>query len=160
MKRLEFTFLFFLLISLNGYSQSAEPQIISSSGDHFNNGTIQISFTIGEPVVKTVSDGTNTLTQGFHQTNWSFVGLEDYTPSFNISVYPNPVQDELKIESKDFKGVIYQIYDAAGKIVLEGNLENEKTQINTENLAPATYSLVLRNSNESLLKIYKLVKSH
>lgn len=52
-------------------AQSLERQVIGSSGTSFSNASAQIDFTVGELVVTTITDGTNELTQGFHQTNLS-----------------------------------------------------------------------------------------
>jgi len=57
-----------LLLSVLGYSQSIERKVIGSAGTTLTDGaTASIYFTVGELVVTTITDGTTTLTQGFHQ---------------------------------------------------------------------------------------------
>ncbi|NQY28015.1 MAG: hemagglutinin protein [Flavobacteriaceae bacterium] len=57
-----------LLLTTIGYSQSIERQVIGSAGTTLTDGaTASIDFTVGELVVSTITDGTTTLTQGFHQ---------------------------------------------------------------------------------------------
>lgn len=55
--------LFLLLIT---WSITAQ-EVMSMQGNSYTNASISIDFTIGEAVIKTVTDGNNTLTQGFHQ---------------------------------------------------------------------------------------------
>ncbi|PHS10033.1 MAG: hemagglutinin protein [Kordia sp.] len=48
-------------------AQTIEYQVIGSSGTTLSNASASINFTVGELVVTTITDGTTTLTQGFHQ---------------------------------------------------------------------------------------------
>ena len=48
-------------------AQSIERQVIGSAGTTLSNGTVSLDFTVGELAVTTITDGTTTLTQGFHQ---------------------------------------------------------------------------------------------
>lgn len=57
-----------LMITVVGHSQSIERQVIGSAGTTITDGaTASLDFTVGEVAVSTITDGTNTLTQGFHQ---------------------------------------------------------------------------------------------
>jgi hypothetical protein len=59
---------FGLLIAASQFNaQTIERQVIGSAGTTLTNGTVSLDFTVGELVVSTISDGTTTLTQGFHQ---------------------------------------------------------------------------------------------
>ncbi len=132
-------------------------EVVSTQGDSYSSATAQIDFTIGEVVIDTGTDGTNVLTQGFQQTNWSFLSLEDLFPDFSATVYPNPVEDALIVKASSFDGVQYQMIDATGRIVLEGALEAEQTALAVSTFAPGNYTInVLRNAQT--LKSFKLIK--
>lgn len=148
-----------LLLGILLPSISFSQEVISSQGDSYSNAIGSVVFTIGEVVIDTGSDGNNDLTQGFHQTNWNFVGLDDHNPSIEVSVFPNPLEKYLNIQTGAFKGMNYIMYDAAGRIVMQGNLLEETTQIETTELLPASYSLVVRNENNTSIKTFKLVKT-
>ena len=60
------TLLFFLL--LTSVCVSAQ-EVIATQGGSYTSASANIDFTIGEVIINTVTDGTNYLTQGFHQTN-------------------------------------------------------------------------------------------
>lgn len=133
-------------------------EVISTQGNSYSNANGSIDYSIGEVVISTGTDGTNDLTQGFHQTNWNYVGLEDHSPNYEAIIFPNPTQEELSIKSSKFENVNYVLYDALGKKVIEGKLEGELTSFPVTELAPGNYSLALRANNETL-KVFKLIKN-
>ena len=147
--------LFSLLITLTASAQ----EVIATQGDSYSNGNGSIDFTIGEVIIATGTDGNNNITQGFHQTNWNFLGLVNHLPSYEATVFPNPSTDVLNIKATAFENVTYKLYDAKGKLVLMDNLSAEQTLIQVSQLAPGSYSLTL-NNKEQLLKTFKLLKTH
>jgi hypothetical protein len=146
--------LFSLLTTLSVSSQ----EVISTQGDSYSNASGSIDFTIGEVIIDTGTDGTNDITQGFHQTNWNFLGLEDHAPNYEAIIFPNPTKDILNIKTSKFENVTYKLYDATGKVVLEDILSSEQTPIQVSQLAPGNYSIALIDDSKNL-KIFKLVKT-
>ena len=57
-------------------------EVISNQGDSYNNGSNILDFTIGEPFTETLSDGTNNLTQGLHQTIITILSVKDFDESY------------------------------------------------------------------------------
>ncbi|MDF2453207.1 MAG: repeat-containing protein [Bacteroidota bacterium] len=78
---------------------------------------------------------------------------------FKINTYPNPIADQLIIEtnSNDNK-LTYALIDALGRTVLTGNIENSKATLNTSILAKGFYNLSITNKEGRSLKTIKLVK--
>ena len=118
-------------------------------------------------IINTGTDGTNDITQGFHQTNWNFVGLEDFAPNYEATIFPNPTEDVLNIRTSTFENVTYTLYDAQGKLILQNILSAEQTPIQVSQLAPGAYSLelIFEEGNKgpqslSKRKTFKLVKTH
>lgn len=132
-------------------------EVIASQGDSYNTANGSVDFTIGETVIETVSDGNYDLTQGFHQTHWDFLGVDDYAPLLSYEVFPNPMTNELVVRGETAPGTLYQLYDAQGKLILEGALDAAETHIAVQALAPGAYALQLRQA-DSILKNFKLVK--
>lgn len=149
-----FVTIFVIALSTSGKAQD----VIATQGDSYSNSSGKIDFTIGEAIISTVSDANNTLTQGFHQTNWSFAGLEDYSPNYEVSIYPNPTENILNIQSSTFDNVQYTLFDVRGRRVINGIISQEITTIQVNHLLPGTYELVLTNSENIRLKTFKLVK--
>tara|TARA_B110000977_G_C10974872_1_gene453766 strand:+ start:251 stop:712 length:462 start_codon:yes stop_codon:yes gene_type:complete len=142
-----------LTLSLNSLGQD----VVSTQGDSYTNASGSIDFTIGEVVINTVTDGTNDLTQGFHQTNWNFLGVEDFAPNYEAIIFPNPTEDVLNIRTSAFENVTYTLYDAQGKLVMQDKLSAEQTPIQVSQLAPGSYSITLNNETQ-ILKTFKLIK--
>ncbi len=134
-------------------------EVVSVQGDSYSNASANIHFTIGELVINTVTDGTNDITQGFHQTNWNFVGLEDYAPNYEVTIFPNPTEDILNIITSEFENMTYSLYDAQGKLVIQNILSAEQTSIQVGQLAQGSYALIL-NKEKQNLKTFNLVKTH
>ena len=148
------TLLFFLL--LTSVCVSAQ-EVVATQGDSYTNSSGSIDFTIGEVVINTGSDGSNDLTQGFHQTNWNFVSIEDHVPSYEAIIFPNPTSEILTIRTSTFENVTYALYDAQGKLVIQDKLSSVQTPIQVSQLAPGAYSLILNNDAQNL-KTFQLIK--
>ena len=138
---------------------AAAQEVVSSQGETYSNANGSIDFTVGEVIINTGSNGTNDLTQGFHQTNWNFLGVEDFAPDYQATIFPNPTQDVLNIKTSVFENVTYTLYDAQGKLVMQNILSAEQTPIQVSQLAPGAYSLTLNDETQNL-KTFKLIKSH
>ncbi|MDG1190154.1 MAG: T9SS type A sorting domain-containing protein [Flavobacteriales bacterium] len=147
----------FLFSLLSTIAVSAQ-EVLSTQGDSYSNTSANINFTIGEVVINTGTNGTNELTQGFHQTNWNFVGMEDHSPSFNATVFPNPTSEVLNIRTSSFENVRYTLYNAQGKLLIQDILSAEQTPVQVGQLAPGSYSIILNNQTQNL-KTFKLIKT-
>ena len=147
----------FVLFSLFATITVSAQEVVSTQGDSYSNASGNIDFTIGEVIISSGTDGTNDLTQGFHQTNWNFVGLEDHSPSYEATIFPNPTSEVLNIKISTFENVTYILYDAQGKLVMQNILSAEQTPIQVGQLAPGSYSLTLNNETQNL-KTFKLIK--
>ena len=134
-------------------------EVVATQGESYSNASANIDFTIGEVIIDTGTDGTNDLTQGFHQTNWNFLGVEDFAPNYEAIIFPNPTEDVLNIRTSTFENVTYTLYDAQGKLVLQNKLSAEQTPIQVSHLALGSYSLTLNNETQNL-KTFQLIKVH
>ena len=157
----------FFFATFVAVSAASAQEVVSSQGETYSNANGSIDFTVGEVIVNTGTNGTNDLTQGFHQTNWNFLGVEDYAPDHQVIIFPNPTQDVLNIKTSVYENVTYTLYDAQGKLVMQNILSVEQTPIQVSQLAPGSYSLelIFENTNDGTLssskrKTFKLVKSH
>ena len=148
-----------VLFSLFAAISVSAQEVVSTQGESYSNASANINFTIGEVIINTGTDGTNDITQGFHQTNWNFLGVEDFAPDYEATIFPNPTQDVLNIKTSSYENVTYTLYDAQGKLVMQNLLSSEQTPIQVSQLAPGSYSLTLNNPQQQL-KTYKLIKTH
>ncbi len=82
-----------------------------------------------------------------------FTNTQDLLPLDGISIYPNPVQDNLYLESTE-QGWHYQILNLQGQQMLQGEYQNN---IEVDQLPSGIYFLQLSRENE-LYKAIKFVK--
>ena len=148
----------FICLLLALFNTTVAQEVISTQGSTYTNSTATIDFTIGEAIISTQSNGIHDICQGFHQTNWNFVDLEDFDRDFEVSVLPNPLENVLVINAPIYLGKTYVLYDAQGRIVVDGKLDTNKTLVSVEFLSPALYTLVVKE-RDTLLKSFKLIKN-
>ncbi|MCC6372292.1 MAG: T9SS type A sorting domain-containing protein [Bacteroidia bacterium] len=75
-----------------------------------------------------------------------------------VKIYPNPVNDILKIEITDFESsnVKLELMDSYGRITMSEIITESLTEINTSNLKKGIYFLKLANSeNQAVFKVIK-----
>jgi len=154
MKNLLFFSLSILFISFGTNAQ----QVISSGGEYFENSTVSISWTLGEPVTETISNGTNILTQGFQQTKLS--ASEIFTlnsEEYNISLFPNPTLNIVNLKISVFNNLTYNISEVNGRLLKERKIISENTEISFAKLPAAVYLLKVFN-NKKIIKVFQIVK--
>lgn len=59
--------LIFLFVPVFIYAQSVSPEVVTSSGDYYENANVSLSWTLGEIATETYTNGNVILTQGFQQ---------------------------------------------------------------------------------------------
>ena len=134
----------FAISSIN--AQSITPQVVTSSGGYALNGGYSVSWTLGEPVIATAQNGSNTLTQGFQQPAYNVLAITTETlQGFDVNVFPNPTSDYITIDwTTNKENTLYiTLFDLAGKMISEKSYSaaDEKVSINLSQLASAQYIL-------------------
>lgn len=154
-----FSLLLFSTVFIGTETVKAQ-QVVSTAGDHSENGTAQLSWTIGEIAIETLIGSNNILTQGFHQTNLIAVAVDEIPDfDFEIKAYPNPTQDYLilKISKDKLEGMQYKLYDLHGKLLLNKQIERNATEISFKDLVPSTYIIKVIEAKKEL-KTFMIVK--
>jgi hypothetical protein len=142
------------------HGQSQTQQVIATSSGNDQNSDLSIEWTLGEPVIATLSTGTIVLTQGFHQPDLEVTVIKslDGLP-YTVEAYPNPTDELLLIqlknaEARDFQ---YLLYDMTGKVLEQKKLESDITAINMLNYPAGVYLLkVMQMDNE--IKTFEIIK--
>jgi len=134
--------------------------VISTTGKYAETGSGSLSWSVGEPIVETVSDGSNTLTQGFHQSKLTVTTIYDKEIiGIEIKVYPNPTSNYLSVEvnSEKQKELLLSLFDMSGKLISQEKMTSSKQTVSMKEYAPATYLLKVTENNKEL-KTYQIVK--
>ena len=168
MKNFRFFFVAVLSFSAaNLFSQSISPTVVASAGTFASVGGNSIAYTVGEPVITTLTGGTNMITQGFHQPDHADV----YAPvlpggDLQIEVFPNPVTDILHISiggAGKMPSAI-SIVDVLGRTLIRISV-NEKISfmeqlIDMKKFAAGMYFVRLSDSENETMFSFKVNKIH
>ncbi|PWH86737.1 RCC1 domain-containing protein [Brumimicrobium oceani] len=73
-----------------------------------------------------------------------------------ISVYPNPITDELNVNNENGALISVEMIDAKGSVIVSSQVESKEIKLNTSDLKPGVYVLVLRS--EKGVRMIKVVK--
>ena len=149
--------LLLLCLPFIGFGQITSPSVISSSGNSYNNGGVNMDYTLGEIVVETQTNSTTILTQGFHQgvlnVNTSVVNIDIKT-----KVYPNPTTNFIIIELEKNVNAELLVYDINGKLVIKDKLNDERQkQLDFSFLKQGNYILYINISDKQ--SVYQINKS-
>jgi cytochrome c peroxidase len=93
----------------------------------------------------------NLLTDDRWSNPWESISTAVSTPELqNISVYPNPTDDQLIIELNNSEGIMYSIsiYDARGQLVESINTNDSQLTFDRKKLPPGIYELQATNGNK------------
>ncbi len=165
MKKNTYLFIATILLSTVSFGQSMQNHVIGSAGNMDSIGEYQVRWTVGEAVVKTLTDPDCIVTQGFHQTFFTISNID--RPSevqFKVVCYPNPtVKDvHIKIESdKSNEHFNITLTDISGKQLLKketlaGNVET----IDLLGFSSSLLFLKVIQSSEKKELTFKIIKQN
>ncbi|MCB0447258.1 MAG: M28 family peptidase [Gelidibacter sp.] len=107
------------------------------------NGTFAVEVTSG------------TCTERSECTLFNTLGLSSFN-SDDIILYPNPVENELKIELKVGGEVTMSLFNISGKLIVTHTLQQRKNSINLKDVPSGVYFVNIRTSQKT--GTYKIVK--
>lgn len=146
---------------LGGSISYAQESANTGGGDASGSGG-SVAFSVGQ-VFYTVDNGTTgTASQGVQQPFEIYVtGISDIDFKISLSVFPNPTTTSLTLQIEDFKNekLMYQLYDAKGTLLNSAEIFQSSTEINTSELAQATYLLHVVSKENKTIQSYKIVKN-
>ena len=157
MKKLNLILSIICMFYINLNAQKITPEVISSSGDYFKQANGSLSWTIGESMTETYTNG-NILTQGFQQSGILTVSvfeIEDI--GISIEIGPNPTKDFINLYIDNVKDINYQLYDFNGKIIKQANIYSDKTMISFSEFSSAAYILTIKKGNQ-VIKAFQIIK--
>jgi hypothetical protein len=154
--------LIFSLILFSYGQKTIAQEIISSNGGSYTNSSVQLAWSIGEPVTETFISGSNTLTQGFQQSNLTVTAINLVAQNgITINVYPNPVSDVLiiGIVTDVFKNINFRLFDISGKLLMQKKMEHITEILNMQVFRSGNYLLEVYSETWIPLQSFKVVKN-
>ena len=139
--------------------QKISREVISSSGNHHENSTTQLSWTLGELIIETRCIGSTLLCQGFQQPDYEVINLAVNTELYpGISIYPVPTTDFVTIESENHKECLeISLYNLNGELILVQSLNPGSIKLDLNSLPSSEYILNVSDT-EKQLGSYKIIK--
>ena len=144
--------------------QSLSPQVIATAGDHFVADSVQVSWTIGEPVIETFyGQDSVILTQGFHQPNLMVTAIEDLALDIQVDVFPNPTAGQVNVQVREFTAPMQiTLLDANGRQLAVQNTSPQSlsNQFNLSRYANGVYYLRINTKDQQTIKSFIIIKSN
>lgn len=136
-------------------------EVISSGGTYVKANGIALSWTLGEMVTETLSNGTFKLTQGFQQSKLGTTAVDNILiPGLSLTVYPNPISAilNIRIDKGDYSQLQYSLLTIDGKILLNNKITKDLTPIDMQAYRAGNYLLKISKKNGDPVKTVKIVK--
>ncbi|MDJ1499540.1 T9SS type A sorting domain-containing protein [Xanthocytophaga agilis] len=149
----KFTYIFLSALAYQvTFGQNLKPEVINASGQKLQNGSFQLTYSVGEPLITVIKTQNDILTQGFIQPDVAKFGD-------NFNYYPNPVTDKLYLENAD-KIASYKVYDVLGREVFGHRFDQPQRQItiNLETLAEAIFIINAFDKTGKRLYSFQVMK--
>jgi hypothetical protein len=147
-------------ISFSGISQ----EIITSSGDHYSNEDITLSWTIGEGVTEAYEKNEIILNQGFQQNIEiiPFITESNTLQGIEFTLYPNPVSEIINIDlsAANDCALSVDIFDIKGKMLfaIKKSKKQQSVQIELSEFPAGEYILKVYSKNNYINNSYVIIK--
>lgn len=143
-----------------GFAQ-AQESANSSGGDATGSGGT-VAYSIGQVVYTTNTGGNGSVAQGVQQAYEIFtVGINETELNISLSIFPNPTANNLTLQISDYNNekLSYQLFDIQGKLLSNGQVNAQQTQIYTSSLPTATYFINVVNQENKQVQSFKIIKN-
>ena len=150
-------------LSLSSFSQVIHHESFSSNGgvNQLSNG-FKVNHTFGQQsVIGNFSSGAFKISQGFQQSMWARkISEQQLNPEILMSLYPNPVEDELNFvfSQGDLGDISIKVFDISGRLILNKSFNpiGNRLKVDLQKLSIGPHLVQLSNSKfKSYSKIIK-----
>lgn len=138
----------------------AQESVNASGGDATGIGGT-VSYSVGQVVYASNTASTGDVTQGVQHAYEVFsLDVPEAVSNLSLTIFPNPTTSILNVKVGDYSGQkwTYQLYDIQGRQLSSGQIANEQTEIDIQNLSVNTYFIDVLNSENQRIKSYKIIK--
>jgi hypothetical protein len=139
----------------------AQVSANASGGDATGSGGT-VAYSIGQVVYTTNTGSSGSVAQGVQHAYEIFtVGIKETTLNISLTAFPNPTTENLTLQISDFNNekFAYQLFDIQGKLLSNGQVTAQQTQINTASLPAATYFINVVNQENKQVQSFKIIKN-
>jgi len=133
-------------------AQTLTNFVIGSAG----NSNPVLTYCVGEVGNTTIKNADNSITQGFVQPDFEISTSINENNDVQITVYPNPVEQDLWVKSNFESIKQIRIIDISGKQIYESIFNTNS--INFAEFTNGIYFLEFYNMQNQKIKTFKLIK--
>ena len=148
----------FVLLLIPWAMFSVAQSLVNTTGTSLSNSTLTVEYSVGEIVATTLTGGTQVITQGLLQPTYAVTTETNdlFDAKFSLRCYPNPVVNELVIETdfRDFRKA--SLYSIDGKFVSQQTFNYQN--IHVGELPTGNYILTLTDEKNQYSKTVKISK--
>lgn len=150
-----------LIAFFTGFTLHAQQAIVASGGNATGTGG-SASYSIGQVVYTTHTGSNGSISQGVQHAYEIFtLGIKDTTMNISLIAFPNPTIENLTLQVNDYNNeqLIYRLFDIQGKLLSNGKIVAQQTQIVMGRLPAATYLVHVVNQTNKKIQSFKIIKT-
>jgi len=135
---------------------------VNASGGFLTGSGGSISYSVGQLVYTMNTNSAGTVGQGVQQPFEFFpLGIKETESNIILSVFPNPTVDHFILQVNDYtkQNLSFKLSDMQGKLLTDGQITSQRTQINMSNLPAATYFIQVFNTEKEKVQSFKIIKN-
>ena len=138
----------------------AQESVTATGGDATGSGGT-VAYSLGQVAYVHNTGGNGSVSPGVQHAYEIFtVGINETSLDISLTAFPNPTMENVTLQISDYNGkkLSYQLYDIQGKLLNNGQVTSEETQINTSVLPPAIYFIDVINQRNEKVQSFKIIK--
>jgi hypothetical protein len=139
----------------------AQQATTASGGDASGSGGTA-AFSVGQVVYTANTNASGTVSQGVQQAYEIFtLSIKETELNISLKAFPNPTLDNLTLQISDYKNekLSYQLYDIQGRLLNNGQIVAQQTNIEMTSLPTAIYFINVVNQENQKVQSFKIVKN-
>ncbi|CAG5077065.1 T9SS type A sorting domain-containing protein [Parvicella tangerina] len=148
--------LLYLILATISFQVDAQ-NLISTSGTSVQDANTKLAYSIGETVVTTYTQGSDQITQGFHQGNTTVSFTSEN--QLELQLFPNPNNGVFFLSKKDLQPLSYKLFTIEGVLLNSGAFTSLRKEFDLSAYANGNYLLEVLplgdKTQKTILKINK-----
>ena len=144
-----------------GMTVQAQQATTASGGDASGSGGTA-AFSVGQVVYTANTNASGTLSQGVQQAYEIFtLSIKETELNISLKAFPNPTLNNLTLQISDYKNekLSYQLYDIQGRLLNNGQIVAQQTNIEMTSLPTAIYFINVVNQENQKVQSFKIIKN-
>jgi hypothetical protein len=159
-------FIVMLLTSVAADAQTISPSVLAATGGashtSLSQGSVSLSWTVGQEAVGSFTVPGHQLTVGFQQPVLELISSVEVNAPYAFTVFPNPMHDHLQVVvSHSAEDLVLQLHDVFGRVI-DTRMARAGTSILSYAMtahAPGSYYLVVLTTAGVRRELHKLLKT-